>query len=193
MFGNCFFPQFSVFKNNFLFPKAKNLFGNFFWTKIKNYFQFSYCEGNWKQVLSCFYFSVFPHFRKHGENTLKRCQLMNQRIGSTLNTNKMFFLRIFFFFTQVFSAVSDTLYIRYDASTDTLFLCTYTTSILPKEEKTLIERTKVWVFSLFLCWCWVCALNRVYTMHFCSIWFSGRIGFQRFYSTEQNFLRSICP
>ena len=30
MFGNCFFPQFSVFKNNFLFPKAKNLFGNCF-------------------------------------------------------------------------------------------------------------------------------------------------------------------
>ena len=28
MFGNCFFPQFYVFKNNFLFSKAKNLFGN---------------------------------------------------------------------------------------------------------------------------------------------------------------------
>ena len=30
IFGNCFFPQFSVFKNNFLFSKAKNLFGNCF-------------------------------------------------------------------------------------------------------------------------------------------------------------------
>ena len=30
IFGNCFFPQFSVFKNNFLFSKAKNLFGNYF-------------------------------------------------------------------------------------------------------------------------------------------------------------------
>ena len=29
MFGNCFFPQFYVFKNNFLFSKAKNLFGNY--------------------------------------------------------------------------------------------------------------------------------------------------------------------
>ena len=28
MFGNCFFLQFYVFKNNFLFSKAKNLFGN---------------------------------------------------------------------------------------------------------------------------------------------------------------------
>ena len=28
MFGNCFFPIFSVFKNNFLFLKLKNLFGN---------------------------------------------------------------------------------------------------------------------------------------------------------------------
>ena len=28
MFGNCFFPLFSVFKNNFLFLKLKNLFDN---------------------------------------------------------------------------------------------------------------------------------------------------------------------
>ena len=28
MFGNCFFPLFSVFKNNFLFLRLKNLFGN---------------------------------------------------------------------------------------------------------------------------------------------------------------------
>ena len=66
-----------------------------------------------------------------------------------------------------------------------------TASILPREEKTLIERTKVWVFSFFLCWCWVCALNQVYTMDFCSIWFSSRIGFQCFYSMEQNYL-SLC-
>ena len=46
MFGNCFFPLFSVFKNNFLFLKLKNLFGNSKWTKNKNYFQNSICEGN---------------------------------------------------------------------------------------------------------------------------------------------------
>ena len=28
MFGNCFFPLFSVFKNNFLFLRLKNLFSN---------------------------------------------------------------------------------------------------------------------------------------------------------------------
>ena len=28
MFGNCFFPLFFVFKNNFLFLRLKNLFGN---------------------------------------------------------------------------------------------------------------------------------------------------------------------
>ena len=28
MFGNCFSPLFSIFKNNFLFLRLKNLFGN---------------------------------------------------------------------------------------------------------------------------------------------------------------------
>ena len=35
MFGNCFFPLFSVFKNNFLFLRLKNLFGNQKWKKTK--------------------------------------------------------------------------------------------------------------------------------------------------------------
>ena len=92
--------------------------------------------------MSYFYFSVFPHFRKHGENTLKQCRLMNQRTGSTHNTNKNIFPAHPFFFTQVFSTVSDsTLYI--------FFLCASIASILPREEKTLIERTKVWVFPFF--------------------------------------------
>ena len=38
MFGNCFFPLFSIFKNNFLFFKLKNLFGNSKWTENKNCF-----------------------------------------------------------------------------------------------------------------------------------------------------------
>ena len=46
MFGNCFFPLFSVFKNNFLFLKVKNLFGNSKWAENKNCFQNSICEGN---------------------------------------------------------------------------------------------------------------------------------------------------
>ena len=43
MFGNCFFPLFFVFKNNFLFFRIKNLFGN---PKWKNCFQNLICEGN---------------------------------------------------------------------------------------------------------------------------------------------------
>ena len=39
MFGNCFFPLFSVFKNNFLFLRLKNLFGNSKWIENKNCFQ----------------------------------------------------------------------------------------------------------------------------------------------------------
>ena len=35
MSGNCFFPLFSVSKNNFLFLRLKNLFGNPKWTKKK--------------------------------------------------------------------------------------------------------------------------------------------------------------
>ena len=114
---------------------------------------------------------------------MKQCRLMNQRNGSTHNTNKNIFPAHPFFFSLKFLVPYSTLY--------TFFLCASTSSILPREEKTLIERTKVWVFSFFLCWCWVCALNRVYTIDFCSIWFSSRIGFQRFYSMEQNFL-SLC-
>ena len=46
MFGNCFFPLFSVSKNNFLFLKLKYLFGNLKWTEDKNCSQNSICEGN---------------------------------------------------------------------------------------------------------------------------------------------------
>ena len=46
MFGNCFFPLFYVFKNNFLFLKLKNLFGNSKWAENKNCFQNSICERN---------------------------------------------------------------------------------------------------------------------------------------------------
>ena len=45
-FDNCFFPLFSVFKNNFLFLKLKNLFGNPKWLENKNYSQNLICEGN---------------------------------------------------------------------------------------------------------------------------------------------------
>ena len=46
MFGNCFFPLFSVFKNNFLFLRLKNLFGNSKRIENKNCFQNSICEEN---------------------------------------------------------------------------------------------------------------------------------------------------
>ena len=39
MFGNCFSPLFSVFKNNFLFFRLKNLFGNSKRAENKNCFQ----------------------------------------------------------------------------------------------------------------------------------------------------------
>ena len=45
MFGNCFFPLFYVFKNNFLFLRLKNLFGKSKWAENKNCFQNSICEG----------------------------------------------------------------------------------------------------------------------------------------------------
>ena len=46
IFGNCFFPLFSVFKNNFLFLRLKNLFGNSKLAENKNCFQNSICEEN---------------------------------------------------------------------------------------------------------------------------------------------------
>ena len=46
MFGNCFFPLFSVFKNNFLFLRLKNLFDNSKRVENKNCFQNLICEGN---------------------------------------------------------------------------------------------------------------------------------------------------
>ena len=46
MFGNCFFPLFFIFKNNFLFLRLKNLFGNSKRAENKNCFQNSICEGN---------------------------------------------------------------------------------------------------------------------------------------------------
>ena len=46
MFGNCFFPLFSISKNNFLFLRLKNLFDNPKWTENKICSQNSICEGN---------------------------------------------------------------------------------------------------------------------------------------------------
>ena len=59
MFGNCFFPLFFVFKNNFLFLKLKNLFSNSKWVENKNCFQNSICERNWKHAKDCFQFLIF--------------------------------------------------------------------------------------------------------------------------------------
>ena len=46
MFGNCFFPLFSVFKNNFLFLRLKNLFDNSKWIENKNCSQNLIYKGN---------------------------------------------------------------------------------------------------------------------------------------------------
>ena len=59
MFGNCIFPLYFVFKNNFLFLKLKNLFSNPKLTKNKNCSQNSICEGNWKYAKNCFQFLIF--------------------------------------------------------------------------------------------------------------------------------------
>ena len=50
IFGNCFFPLFSVFKNNFLFIKLKNLFGNPKWIENKKWFP---KLNLWKKLKTC--------------------------------------------------------------------------------------------------------------------------------------------
>ena len=77
MFGNCFFPLFSVFKNNFLFLKLKNLFGNSKWAENKNCFQNSICEGNWKHAKGCFQFLIFKSQWKHAFNLINLSYLMS--------------------------------------------------------------------------------------------------------------------
>ena len=77
MFGNCFFPLFSVFKNNFLFLKLKNLFGNSKRAENKNCFQNSICEGNWKHAKGCFQFLIFKSQWKHAFNLMNLSHLMS--------------------------------------------------------------------------------------------------------------------
>ena len=77
MFGNCFFPLFSVFKNNFLFLKLKNLFHNPKWTKNKNCSQNSICERNWKYTNCCFQFLIFKSQWKYTFNLMNLSYLMS--------------------------------------------------------------------------------------------------------------------
>ena len=77
MFGNCFFPLFSVFKNNFLFLRLKNLFGNLKWTENKKFSQNSICEGNWKHAKGCFQFLVFKSQWKHTFDLMNLSHLMS--------------------------------------------------------------------------------------------------------------------
>ena len=77
MFGNCFFPLFSVFKNNFLFFRLKNLFGNPKWIENKNYSQNSICEGNWKHTKCCFQFLIFKSQWKQAFNLMNLSHLMS--------------------------------------------------------------------------------------------------------------------
>ena len=77
MFGNCFFPLFFVFKNNFLFLRLKNLFGNSKWVENKNCFQNSICKGNWKYVKSCFQFLIFKSQWKNAFNLMNLSYLMS--------------------------------------------------------------------------------------------------------------------
>ena len=179
-----FFLSFLFLKTIFYFLKQKTCLVTVFRQKLKTIFNFYIVKETENRCWAIFIFQFSQTLENTEKTRWNSAELMNQRKRSTHNTNKNIFPAHPFFFTKGFSAVSDsTLYI--------FFLCASTASILPREEKTLIERTKVWVFSFFLCWCWVCALNRVNTMDFCSIWFSSRTGFQRFYSMEQNFL-SLC-
>ena len=77
MFDNCFFPLFSVFKNNFLFLRLKNLFGNSKQAKNKNCFQNLICEGNLKNIKVCFQFLFFKSQRKHTFDLMNLSHLMN--------------------------------------------------------------------------------------------------------------------
>ena len=60
MFGNYFFPQFSVFKNNFLFPKAKTCLVTVFRQKSKTIFNFHIVKEtkNRSRVVFIFQFSL---------------------------------------------------------------------------------------------------------------------------------------
>ena len=77
MFGNCFFPLFSVFKNNFLFLRLKNLFGNSKQAENKNCFQNLICEENWKHARGCFQFLIFKSQWKHAFNLMNLSHLMS--------------------------------------------------------------------------------------------------------------------
>ena len=77
MFGNYFFPLFSVFKNNFLFFRLKNLFGNSKWIENKNYSQNSICEGNWKYANCCYQFLIFKSQENHTFNLINLSHLMS--------------------------------------------------------------------------------------------------------------------
>ena len=70
MFGNYFFPLFSVFKNNFLFLRLKNLFGNSKWTENKNCSQNSICKGNWKHTKGYLQYLIFKNQWKHTFNLM---------------------------------------------------------------------------------------------------------------------------
>ena len=71
MFGNYFFPQFSVFKSNFLFPKAKNLFGNCFRQKSKTIFNFHIVKETENRSRAVFIFQFSLTLENTEKNTLK--------------------------------------------------------------------------------------------------------------------------
>ena len=66
MFGNCFFPLFSILKNNFLFFRLKNLFGNSKWIENKNFFFFFEKKvfQNKKEICFFFFRNPKPIFKK---------------------------------------------------------------------------------------------------------------------------------
>ena len=56
MFGNCFFPLFSVFKNNFLFLRQKNCLATQNGQKTKTIFKIQFMKGteNMQKVVLSF-------------------------------------------------------------------------------------------------------------------------------------------
>ena len=77
MFGNCFFPLFSVFKNNFIFLRLKNLFGNPKWIENKNCSQTQFVKEtkNMQNAVFSFYFSKKK--KKHTFDLMNLSHLMS--------------------------------------------------------------------------------------------------------------------
>ena len=83
MFGNCFFPLFSVSKNNFLLLRQKNLFDNQNGQKTKIVLKTQFVKETENMFFAYFQFPsqieflVFKSQRKYAFNLINISHLMN--------------------------------------------------------------------------------------------------------------------